>query len=228
MALEDLTIPSFDPFSLEDDTSKVPHVSHSAICHFIAKSHSIIPFLTLPSLETLTLDLRAHTAPEATLNVHHLICRLDCSLTELNLHGITPGKEVVELLRCTPKLTQLAFHYRYSQWKHNVNEDFINLFEVVDMLLQKLQSFSITIGWQSGKINVSCLDSEAFIGMIESQWWVHQKEEQLQAFKFIANTIVMPGPSLGTIKQLQAFKEKGMCISIQAKMADLGQEITYV
>ncbi|PBK67909.1 hypothetical protein ARMSODRAFT_976202 [Armillaria solidipes] len=209
----DLKIPSFGPLGAADDTSKVPRISHSAIRHLLAKSHSMIPFITLPSLEILTLDVETHTAPEATLDVRHLIRRSDCSLTELNLRGITPGKEVVELLRCTPKLTRLAFHYGYSQWKHNVNEDFINLFRVVDVrrenLPQKLQSLSITIGQHPGKIK---------------SWW---GAEQLPEFNFVTDTATLVVSSR-TIEQLQGFKEEGMRISIRAKMADSGQQITYI
>ncbi len=51
------------------------------------------------------------------------------------------------------------------------------------------------------------MDGIASIVMIESRWWVHWKEEQLQVFEFIANAVVMPGLFLGTIEQLQGFNE---------------------
>lgn len=234
-ALEDLALPLFSPLRDAHDTSKIPRVSHDSIRHLTANSGTMIPFLTLTSLRTLALDLGADTMPGGILDIRRLIRRSDCSLTVLDLGGTSPGKEISALLRCTPNLARLAFRYKYSQWKNTIDTDFIHLFEDANAfrgrLLPKLQSLTITIGngnENPSEVQASCLDSEAFVGMIESRWWVHRKEEQLQVFKFIANVVVIPGPSLGTIERLQGFKEEGMHISIRAKMADSGQEITYV
>ncbi|KAK0458632.1 uncharacterized protein EV420DRAFT_1642971 [Desarmillaria tabescens] len=69
-ALEDLKVSSFNPLDHLHDTSKVPHVSNDNIHHLTAKSDLIIPFLTLPSLQILSLDFEVRITPDTIPNVH--------------------------------------------------------------------------------------------------------------------------------------------------------------